>query len=478
MVLTRPIVQPFDDSHISLAETFADQAVIAIENARLFDEVQAKTRDLEESLEQQTATSEVLQVISSSPGELEPVFQTMLENATRVCGANFGTMYRYDGAFHLMASHNAPPALVEARMRTPVHLPPPDTGLGRLERTKQVVHIHDITTEPGYATDHSYVAGSKLSGARTILIVPMLKDAELVGSINIFRQEVRPFTDKQIELLGNFAKQAVIAIENTRLLKELRESLQQQTATADVLKTISRSSINLETVINTLVETAARLCRADQALMFRRRDDKYHMLAACGLTEEVRDFVRTHPLAADRGTISGRVELERRVVHVPDVLQDPEYTYWEGQKLSGYRTMLGIPLLREDALIGIFVIQRTLVDPFTNKEIELATSFADQVVIAIENARLFEELRQSLQQQTATADVLKVISHSAFDLGTVLQTLVESAARLCDAEKANITRQAGEVFYRAEFCGFSDGFMDHRRRIAIKPGRGSARGRA
>src|SRR5262249_11932507 len=222
--------------------------------------------------------------------------------------------------------------------------------------------------------------------------------------ITIYRQEVRLFVDKQIELLSNFAKQAVIAIENTRLLKELRQSLQQQTATADVLKTISRSSVDLETVLGTLVETVARLCRADQAHMFRLRDDKYHMLAACGLTEQVKDFLLTHPLAVDRGTITGRVVLERRVVHVPDVLQDPEFTYREGQKVVGYRTLLGIPLLREDSLIGVFLIARTRVEPFTDREIELATTFADQAVIAIENARLFEQFRERQAELRVTFD--------------------------------------------------------------------------
>src|SRR5215510_10192344 len=218
----------------------------------------------------------------------------------------------------------------------------------------------------------------------------MFKEDELIGGIAIYRQEVRPFTEKQIDLVTSFAKQAVLAIENTRLLNELRQSLQQQTATSDVLKTISRSSVDLETVLDTLVETVARLCRADQAHMFRRRDDKYHLVAAHGLSEEAKEFVHTHPLALDRGTVSGRVALERRAVHIPDVLQDPEYSYG-GAKVTGARTILGIPHLREGALIGIFIISRTRVEPFTDKEIELATSFADQAVIAMENARLFEE---------------------------------------------------------------------------------------
>jgi len=210
--------------------------------------------------------------------------------------------------------------------------------------------------------------------------------------------------------------------------------------------------------------------------MFRRRDDSYHLAASHGLSQEAKEFFDTHPFAPDRGSLSGRVELERRAVHIPDVLQDAEYTH-PAQKLAGYRTMLGIPLLRGDELIGIFAIDRTRVEPFTNKEIELATSFADQAVIAIENARLFEELRQSLQQQTATADVLKVISQSAFDLGTVLQTLVESAAHLCEADKATISRKIGEFFYRAETYGFSDEFMDYVKDIPIAPERGSAHGR-
>ena len=239
----------------------------------------------------------------------------------------------------------------------------------------------------------------------------MLREDEVIGAITIYRQEVRLFDDKQIELLSNFAKQAVIAIENARLLRELRkrtadlsESLQQQTATADVLKVISRSSVDLETVLDTLVQTVARLCRADQAVMFRRLDERYHVVASRGLPDEAKDFLLTHPLAADRGTLSGRVELERRPIQIADVLQDPEYTYLEGQKLQGYRTMLGIPLLREQTLIGIFSISRTRVEPFTDKEIELATSFADQAVIAIENARLFEELRDRQAELRVTFD--------------------------------------------------------------------------
>src|SRR5713226_9083576 len=406
-------------------------------------EIAALRLELAEALERQTATSEVLKVISSSPGDLEPVFKEMLENATRICEAHFGNLWLCEGdAFRLGALYGAPAAFAEARWREPVIHPGPGTGLDRVARTKQLVHISYLAFEPAYIEGvPSRIALVELAGARTYLMVPMLKDNELIGSIAIYRQEVRPFSDKQIALVQSFAAQAVIAIENTRLLRELRESLQQQTATADVLKVISRSTVDLGAVLDTLVDTVARLCRADQATMFRRRDDKYHLVAAHGLSAEAKEFVLTHPVTADRGTLIGRVTLERRAVHVPNVLEDPEYSYREGQKVVGYRTLLGIWLLREESLIGIFTINRTLVEPFTDKEIELATSFADQAVIAIENARLFgevqartEDLRESLQQQTATAEVLKVISRSTFDLQPVLDTLVSSACRLCEAD--------------------------------------------
>jgi signal transduction histidine kinase/DNA-binding response OmpR family regulator len=427
----------------ALADQFNDMAGRLQESyADLEQKVELRTHELSESLEQQTATSEVLQVISRSPGDLQPVFETMLENAVRICGAKFGNIYRWDGSLlHLVAAHNTPPAFVEARKQAPHDPTKPNTLIRATLETRSAFQIPDISDQPGYRdrSDAGNVAAVELGGVRTVLAVPMFRDNELVGSFTLYRQEVRPFTDKQVALVTSFAAQAVIAIENTRLLSELRESLAQQTATADVLSVISSSPGDLKPVFDAMLANAARLCEAQFGNLLLCEGDAYRFGAMHNMSPDFAERFQREPLfrAGPLAPVS-RATATRKFVHIVDLTEDAAYKQGDPPVVAvvdagGARSMIVVPMLKEGEAIGALSIFRREVRPFTDKQIELVKNFAAQAVIAIENTRLLSELRESLAQQTATADVLRVISSSPGELEPVFQVMLENATRLCEA---------------------------------------------
>jgi len=428
IVIRRTEVRPFSEKQIALLKTFADQAVIAIENVRLFQESQSRNRDLTESLEQQTATGEILQVIASSPTDVQPVLDVVAERAARLCEATDAIIDRVDGDVLRRVAHYGPiPISHELGDTRPISRL---RFAGRAIMDRHAIHIHDVSTSEAQA---EFPESRGFVGIRTSLATPLLREGVPIGVIVIRRTEVRPFSEKQIALLKTFADQAVIAIENVRLFNETKEALEQQTATSEVLKVISRSTFDLEPVLETLIENATRLCGAKTGGIFRPDGDIYRFAVSYGVSPEYKEFLARNPIPPPgRKSMTQRIVSERRTVHIHDVLADPDYQWSEAQKIGGFRTLLGVPLLREGTLIGGMIIFKLEVSPFTDKQIELVTTFADQAVIAIENVRLFKELQErnqeiedkSRQVEAASRHKSEFLANMSHELRTPLNAII------------------------------------------------------
>jgi class 3 adenylate cyclase len=368
----------------------------------------------DESEAQKAAIAEVLGVINSSPGDLAPVFDAILEKALNLCEAAFGSLARFDGdAFDWVATLGVPEAWF-AEFRASGYRPASGLALYRFQHGgEDIEHVVDISAdESGRSAIPDRRRFSELTGARTAIWIALRQDRALRGALVLYRREVRPFSDKQITLLHNFAAQAVIAMENARLLGELRdrtrdlqESLEYQTATSDVLKVISRSTFDLQPVLETVAQTASQLCESEMVFILQRDGDIYRISAAVATTSEAtaaldayRRFLETYRFSANRDTLTGRVMLAGAPVQIPDVTVDPEYRLTEAAALARVRTQLGVPLMREGSQTGAMILSRQRVEPYTDKQIELVRTFADQAVIALENARLLGELRQRTEE--------------------------------------------------------------------------------
>jgi GAF domain-containing protein len=468
IMLSRRTVRPFSDKQIEHVMTFAAQAVIAIENARLLNELRRRTTDLTEALEQQTATSEVLQVISRSPGDLEPVFEAMLNNATRLCEASHGTMWLHenDGQMRMAALHGTLPEAFREKWNVgTLFRPGSSVPTARVFDTRKPVHVVDLKEDTSYFDrDPLAVASVDVAGIRSLIAIPMLKEGAIIGAMTVYRQEVRPFTDKQIALVQNFAAQAVIAIENARLLNELRqrtadlsEALEQQTATSDVLKVISSSPGDLQPVFDTMLANATRLCQATHGHVWTFDGEQMHAVAVLGDAQFVKWLQEHNPVRPIPGSAAERIVRGERFVHVADRRQEPAYqdnqTFRGLVDNSGIRASLSVALRKEETLLGMINVYRQDVRPFTDNQIKLVEDFASQAVIAIENARLLNELRQrtsdlgeALEQQRATSDLLQVISASPGNLEPVFQSMLENAVGICGAHFGNMFRYEDDAF--------------------------------
>ena len=441
----RQDVRPFSTKQISLLQNFATQAVIAMENARLLGELRERTEELAarnsaygERIEHQAATIDVLKAMSGSPGDPQPVFDLITAHAQIIGNADVAALLEFDGRLaHLRSvrvdAATTPRSVVASyRTCTPPHHHAHRSHSGRFWRG-------------GWSISRTWPTISNCprprgtSHGRAPLAIPLLRDGVVIGSIGLGAKEVGSFADSEIELLQTFAEQAVIAITSAHTYRELRqrtsdleELLEYQTATSNVLEVISRSTFDLQPVLDTLIETAVRLCAADMAQIYRREGEVYRTAASFGISPEYEAFMRDRSFAPGRGTVIGRSALDGRVSHVADVASDPEYTLSAAVTLQKARTVLGVPLLREGVAIGVIGLARQRVEPFSERQIELVRTFADQAVIAIENTRLITETREALEQQTATAEILEVINRSPGNLAPVFDAMLERAIRLCD----------------------------------------------
>ena len=454
------------------------------------------THELSDARQQQTATSEILGVISRSNFKLQPLLQSVVRTAMQLCRAEQAVIYRQqDGKYRFAAGHSTVPAYLEIEKQT-VILPGKGTVVGRSALTGRVAQIDDAWNDPLYEKKRN----AKIGGVRSMISVPLMREGEPIGAIALARNRVEPFTDHEIQLVATFADQAVIAIENVRLFeaeqqrtRELMESLQQQTATADVLKVISRSTFDLQTVLDTLLKSAARLCEARRGVMSRRDGDSYRGVAFYNASPEIIDFVKRHPIKPGRHTITARVALERRTIHVADLQADPEYNYVR-RDVDPIRTELGVPMFRGNDLVGVIILYKLVVQPFTDKQIELVTTFADQAVIAIENVRLFEaeqqrtrELAKSLEDLRTAQDRL-VQTQKLASLGQLTAGIAHEiknplnfvnnfsgvSAELLDELRDALDGMKGDARTRAEIAELTDTLRDNLGKIVQHGNRADA----